>query len=83
MEGLGVGPNPPLLYLLGSGECWRQTPALTPVHADHVALAHAMKQHAPAPAPSAPHCWEVVVPTSMQALDAGFRIAEPAAGEAR
>jgi hypothetical protein len=71
----------PLLYLLGSGRCWRQASALAPVHADHVALAHAMKQPEPARAAPAAPGWEVVVPTSMQALDAGFRIAASASGE--
>jgi hypothetical protein len=70
----------PLLYLLGSGRCWREQSAPVPVHAEHVALAHAIKQPEPSRASPAPSCWEVVVPTSMQALDTGFRIANPASG---
>jgi hypothetical protein len=71
----------PLLYLLGSGRCWRLASALAPVHAEHVGLAHALKQPEPPGAAPASPCWEVVVPTAMQALDTGFRIAAPASGE--
>ncbi|HEY0061181.1 MAG TPA: hypothetical protein VGC21_03605 [Telluria sp.] len=61
-----------LLYFLASGRLWQQRPAAAPVHAADLALVHAMRQQLLLPAPVA--CWEVTLPTTMQALDPHFSI---------
>jgi hypothetical protein len=64
----------PLLYFLASGQRWNLAPALAPVHHANSALVQALRQPAASPVPQDGPRWEVVVPTAMQMLDAGFRI---------
>lgn len=64
----------PLLYFLASGQRWKLAPELAPVHAAHGALVQTMKQPQSGAGRHEGTGWEIVVPTAMQMLDAGFRI---------
>ena len=61
------------LYFYSAGMLWRAPDLLTPVHEGDLALVNDVK-HAepmsPSPAMCQGPCWQVVVPTAMQVLDA-------------
>jgi hypothetical protein len=70
-----------LLYFLDCGRCWPLDVAAAPVHATHLALAHAIAHPGNVAANAPPAPWQVRVPTAMQALDPHFRIEHDQEGQ--
>jgi hypothetical protein len=61
------------LYFYSAGMLWSAPDGLAPVHADDIALVNDLQRagaRQQGPAHRLGPCWQVVVPTSMQVLDA-------------
>jgi hypothetical protein len=61
------------LYFYSAGMLWSAPDRLAPVNPDDIALVNDLKHAGPrqqSPAHRLGPCWQVVVPTSMQVLDA-------------